>query len=62
MLCAVFLYLQFGFATFWQKDIGTKAPRKILMKLTAELNNYKAWICISVPLCSGNIAVHCCPM
>jgi hypothetical protein len=26
--------LQFGFAIFWQKDFGTKAAHKMLVKLT----------------------------
>ncbi len=26
--------LQFGFVIFWQKDFGTKAAHKMLMKLT----------------------------
>jgi hypothetical protein len=29
-----FLYLQFGFVIFWQKNIGAKAARKTLVKLT----------------------------
>jgi len=32
---AAFLLLQFGFVIFWQKSIGTKAARKMLVKLTA---------------------------
>jgi len=31
---AAFLYLQFGFVIFSQKNIGAKAPCKMLMKLT----------------------------
>ena len=27
--------LQLGFVIFWQKEIGTKAARKMLVKLTA---------------------------
>jgi len=34
---AAFLYLQFGFVIFWQKNIGSKAARKMLMKLTPGL-------------------------
>ena len=30
---AAFLYLQFGFVIFWQKNIGAKAACKMLMKL-----------------------------
>ncbi len=29
-----FLYLWFGFVVFWRKNIGEKAARKMLMKLT----------------------------
>jgi len=29
-----FLYLQVGFVIFWQKNIGEKAARKMLVKLT----------------------------
>jgi len=32
--CAAFLYLQFGFVHFWQKNIGAKAACKMLVKLT----------------------------
>jgi len=28
------LYLQFGFVILWQKNIGAKATRNMLMKLT----------------------------
>jgi len=31
---AAFLYLQFGFVIFWQNNIGIKADRKMLLKLT----------------------------
>jgi len=31
---AAFLYLQFGFVIFWRNNFGTKAARKILVKLT----------------------------
>ena len=34
-LFAAFLYLQFVFVIFWQKEIGEKAEHKMLMKLTA---------------------------
>jgi hypothetical protein len=33
VFCAAFLCLQFGFVIFWQKDFGTKAPHKMLVKL-----------------------------
>jgi hypothetical protein len=31
--CAAFMCLQFGFVIFWQKDFGTKAAHKMLVKL-----------------------------
>jgi hypothetical protein len=34
VLCAPFMYLQFGLAIFWQKDFGAKAAHKMLVKLT----------------------------
>ncbi len=34
VLCAPFMCLQFGFVIFWQKDFGTKAAHKMLVKLT----------------------------
>ncbi len=34
MLWAAFLCLHFGYDIFWQQNIGAKAARKILMKLT----------------------------
>ena len=34
LFCAAFLYLQFVFVLFWQKDFGKKDGRKILVKLT----------------------------
>ena len=34
MFCAAFLSLLFGLVIFWQKEIGEKAARKMLMKLT----------------------------
>jgi len=34
VFCAAFMCLQFGFVTFWQKEIGTKAVRKMLVKKT----------------------------
>jgi len=34
VLCTAFLYLQFDFVIFWQKNISAKATRKMLMKLT----------------------------
>ncbi len=35
-LCS-FSLLQFGFVIFWRKNIGAKAARKMLMKLTTAL-------------------------
>jgi hypothetical protein len=35
VFCEVFFYLKIGFVIFWQKNIGTKAARKMLVKLTA---------------------------
>jgi len=34
-----FLYLQFGFVIFWQKNITAKAARKMLMKLLYSQGN-----------------------
>jgi hypothetical protein len=34
VFCAAFMCLQFGFVIFWQKDIGTKAAHKMLVKLS----------------------------
>ncbi len=34
VLCKAFLYLQFGFVIFWQKNIGAKAAHKMLVKFT----------------------------
>ncbi len=34
VLCAPFMCLQFEFVIFWQKDFGTKAAHKMLVKLT----------------------------
>jgi len=33
VFCAAFLCLQFGLVDFWQKDFGTKAAHKMLVKL-----------------------------
>jgi len=38
--CAAFLYLQFGFVIFRQKNIGAKAARKMLMILTTDGPRY----------------------
>jgi hypothetical protein len=34
VFCKAFICLQFGFVIFWQKDFGTKAAHKMLVKLT----------------------------
>jgi len=34
VFCSAFFYLQFGFVIFGQKNISTKAARKMLVKLT----------------------------
>jgi hypothetical protein len=34
VFCAAFMWLQFGFVIFWQKDLGAKAAHKMLVKLT----------------------------
>ena len=34
VFCATFLYLQFGFINFWQKEIGAKVVHKLPVKLT----------------------------
>ena len=36
VICTAFVYLQFRFAIFCQKKIGTKAAHKMLMKLTTD--------------------------
>ncbi len=33
VICTAFKCLQFGFVNFWQKDFGTKAAHKMLVKL-----------------------------
>ncbi len=38
VFAAAFLYLQFGFVIFWQKNIGTKDASKMLVKLTTDVN------------------------
>jgi hypothetical protein len=38
VFCTAFLSLQFGFVIFWQKDFGTKAAHKMLVKLTPGVN------------------------
>jgi len=38
VLCTAYLYLQFCFVIFWQKNIGAKGASKMLMKLTTGVN------------------------
>jgi len=38
VLCTPFMCLQFGFVIFWQKEFGTKAAYKMLVKLTPGVN------------------------
>jgi len=42
VFCPAFIYLWFGFVIFWIKNIGPKAARKMLMKLTTgeQKSNY----------------------
>jgi hypothetical protein len=46
--CAAFMWLQFGFVIFWQKNFGAKAARKMLVKLTPELPKVSAiyFVCV----------------
>ncbi len=39
MFSVAFLRLQLGFVIFWQKSIGAKVARKMLMKLTQDAND-----------------------
>ena len=36
VICASFLYLQFVFVIFWQKEIGEEASHKMLVKLATK--------------------------
>jgi hypothetical protein len=36
LFCPAFMCLQFGSVIFWQKDFGTKAAHKMLVKLIPE--------------------------
>jgi len=38
VLCTAFHYLYFGSVIFWQKNIGAKAARKMLMTVTMAVN------------------------
>jgi len=37
LFCSAFLFSQFGFDIFWQKNIGTKDTCKMLVKLIPDL-------------------------
>jgi hypothetical protein len=39
VFCAAFMCLQFGFVIFWQKDFGTKAAHKMLVKLKPDASS-----------------------
>ncbi len=39
--CAAFMFLQFRFVIFWQKDFGAKAAHKMLVKLTPGFHLHK---------------------
>jgi hypothetical protein len=41
VFCAAFMSLQYGFVIFWQKDFGTKAAHKMLVKLTPDCQTYR---------------------
>jgi len=47
MFCTAFLYLQFGFAILWQKNIGRKAAHKMLSKLTSKISSTHATLAFS---------------
>ena len=38
MIFVAFLYLQFVFVMFWQREISNKAARQVLVKLTLRVN------------------------
>jgi hypothetical protein len=40
---AAFLYLKFGFKHLWRKEIGRKAARKMVVKLTTEQEKFVAF-------------------
>ncbi len=46
VFCAAFMYLQFGFVILWQKDFGTKAAHKMLVKLTPGANVIKLFTAV----------------
>ncbi len=63
MLCTAFIWLQFCFVTFWQKDFGKKIASKVLMKSTPGFKlpilNAKLWKRgKNLPLCV--LSRHCC--
>jgi hypothetical protein len=43
VFCAAFMCLQFGCVIFWQKDFGTKAAHKMLVKFTPGANVIKQY-------------------
>ncbi len=50
VFCAVLLYLQFGFVILWQNNIGAKAARKMLMKLTTWRSCLEAFLACKATL------------
>ena len=44
VFCAALMRLQFGFVTFWRKEIGAKAARKMLVKLAIGLFKFCRWL------------------
>ncbi len=57
ILQAAFLYLLFGFVIFWQKNIGVKAARKMLVKLAQGRERYIDRIPVRVCVWGGGY--HC---
>ncbi len=50
-LCTAFKCFQLGFVIFWQKDFGTKAANKMLVKLPSGwivqlVRSQQCWICL----------------
>jgi hypothetical protein len=45
VFCAAFMYLQFEFVIFWQKDFSAKAALKMLVKLTPDVNVLNFFLC-----------------
>jgi len=49
-----FVYSQIGFVIFWQENIGAKAPRTMLVKLTIDIAKSLQGcqlLCLSDPTC-----------